>query len=57
MEWWSLLNNAGYKILLGKLSEEEFIQFKKSHLKEIESITMDGNLELNADSYFGLVNF
>jgi len=56
MEWWSLLNNAGYKGLIDKLNEEELTRFKKSHLKEIESIAMGSNLELNADSYFGLVH-
>ncbi len=55
MEWWSLLNNAGYKMLLDKLSKEKLIQFKKCHLKEIESIAVNGNLEFNADSYFALV--
>ncbi len=54
-EWWSLLNNAGYKSLLDQLSHKQLTQFKQEHLSEIEAITVDGVLELNTDTLFGVV--
>ncbi|MFK5892990.1 MAG: methyltransferase domain-containing protein [Pseudomonadota bacterium] len=54
-EWWSLLNSAGYKSLLDKLSYEQLIQFKLQHLGEIEEISVDGVIELNADTLFTVV--
>ncbi|RDH87557.1 MAG: hypothetical protein DIZ78_03020 [endosymbiont of Escarpia spicata] len=54
-EWWSLLNNAGYKSLLDQLNTEQFAQFKQEHLREIESISVDGVIELNTDTLFGVV--
>ena len=55
-EWWSLLNNAGYKSLLNQLSHEQLIQFKQEHLAEIEVSSDDGVLDLNTDTLFGLVH-
>lgn len=55
-EWWSLLNNAGYKSLLDQLNAEQLIRFKKEHLDEIESISVDGVIELNTDTLFGIVH-
>ncbi len=55
LEWWSLLNNAGYKGLIDQLSPEQLAQFKHDHLSEIEAITTDGCFELNADTWFALV--
>ncbi len=57
LEWWDLLNNAGYKGLIDQLSPEQFVQFKKDHLAEIEVITTNGRFELNADTWFALVQF
>lgn len=55
-EWWSLLNNTGYKSLLDQLSREQVTHFKQEHLAEIESIFIDGTIELNADTLFGVVH-
>ena len=55
-EWWSLLNNAGYKSLLDQLNCEQLIHFKQEHLAEIEAISIDGVIELNADTLFGVVH-
>ncbi|MES9942558.1 MAG: methyltransferase domain-containing protein [Candidatus Thiodiazotropha sp. 6PLUC2] len=55
-EWWSLLNNAGYKSLIDQLSPEQLVQFKQEHLKEIEKSLNRGVIELNADTLFGIVN-
>lgn len=54
-EWWSLLNNAGYKALLDQLSSEQLLCFKDDHLAEIESISVDGAIELNTDTLYGIV--
>lgn len=54
--WWSLLNNAGYKSLLDQLNHEQLLQFKRKHLGEIEAASDDETIELNADTLFGLVN-
>jgi ubiquinone/menaquinone biosynthesis C-methylase UbiE len=54
-EWWSLLNNAGYKSLLDQLSTEQLSCLERDHLSEVESISSDGVLTLNADTLFGLV--
>jgi ubiquinone/menaquinone biosynthesis C-methylase UbiE len=54
-DWWSLLNNAGYKSLLDQLTDEQLVQFKQEHLAEIESIGRDGLIELNTDTLFGIV--
>ncbi|QYZ66494.1 MAG: methyltransferase domain-containing protein [Gammaproteobacteria bacterium (ex Lamellibrachia satsuma)] len=55
-EWWSLLNNAGYKSLLDQLSHEQLIEFKQEHLAEIEAISVEGVIELNTDTLFGVVH-
>ena len=55
-QWWALLNNAGYKGLLNKLSEEQLNIFKQKHLEEIESISKDGLIELYADTLLGIVH-
>lgn len=54
-EWWSLLNNAGYKSLLDQLSHEQLVRFKNEHLAEIELSSIDGVIELNTDTLFGIV--
>lgn len=55
-EWWSLLNNAGYKSLLDQLSHEQLLLFKQEHLAEIESGSDNGVIALNADTLFGIVH-
>ncbi|MCU7918809.1 MAG: class I SAM-dependent methyltransferase [Candidatus Thiodiazotropha sp. (ex Epidulcina cf. delphinae)] len=55
-DWWSLLNNAGYKSLLDQLSYVQLQQFKEEHLIEIEELSCEGLIELNADTLFGVVN-
>jgi len=55
-EWWSLLNNAGYKSLLDQLSHEQLLLFKQAHLAEIKSGSDNGVIALNADTLFGIVN-
>ena len=54
-EWWSLLNNAGYKSLLDQLNHEQLRRFKNDHLKEIEEVSTEGSIELNADTLFAIV--
>jgi ubiquinone/menaquinone biosynthesis C-methylase UbiE len=54
-DWWSLLNNAGYKSLLNQLSSEQVQKFKEDHLIEIEALSTEGVIELNADTLFGIV--
>ncbi|MES9833664.1 MAG: methyltransferase domain-containing protein [Candidatus Thiodiazotropha sp. DIVDIV] len=54
-EWWSLLNNAGYKSLIDQLSPEQLVRFKQDHLDEIKKNSDDGCVELNADTLFGVV--
>jgi ubiquinone/menaquinone biosynthesis C-methylase UbiE len=54
-EWWSLLNNAGYKSLLDQLNSEQLARFKREHLSDIESVSSDDTLTLNTDTLFGMV--
>ncbi len=51
-DWWSLLNNAGYKSLIDQLGAEQLAQFKRAHLSEIAAISVDGVIDFNADSLF-----
>lgn len=55
-EWWALLNNAGYKSLLDQLTPEQLKKFKQEHLAEIDAVSNSGNIELNADTLFGIVS-
>ncbi len=54
-DWWALLNNAGYKSFLDQLDPQQLLQFKDEHLQEIEELSIDGIIELNADTLFGMV--
>ncbi|MBL3590566.1 MAG: methyltransferase domain-containing protein [gamma proteobacterium endosymbiont of Lamellibrachia anaximandri] len=55
-EWWSLLNTTGYKSLIDQLTDVQLTQFKQEHLWEIETISVDGVIELNVDTIFGVVH-
>ncbi len=55
-EWWSLLNNAGYKGLLDQLNKGQYKEFKQKHMEEINTIAIDGFLDLNSDTLFGVVD-
>ncbi len=54
-DWWSLLNNAGFKSLLDQLDERQLEQFKQDHLMEIEGLSDENGIELIADTMFGVV--
>ncbi len=54
-DWWALLNNAGYKSFLAQLDSKQLLRFKVEHLQEIEQLSVDGMVELNSDTLFGLV--
>jgi ubiquinone/menaquinone biosynthesis C-methylase UbiE len=55
-EWWELMNNTGYKGMLMELTSEAYEQVKQSYYEAMFNHSdMDGEVELNADSYFVVV--
>jgi ubiquinone/menaquinone biosynthesis C-methylase UbiE len=55
-EWWELLNNTGYKGMLMELSEEDYEKLRYAYYQAMfEHADMDGEVELNADSYYVVV--
>jgi ubiquinone/menaquinone biosynthesis C-methylase UbiE len=55
-DWWKLLNNTGFKGMLLELSEANFKAVKASFYKQMARISdSDGQVELNADSYFTVI--
>lgn len=56
-DWWALLNNAGYRGFLNQLSPEQLKTFKQDHLCEIKALSDNNTLTLNADSWFGIVEY
>ena len=51
--WWELMNNTGFKGMLMELSSDGFEAVKNSYYEKMLShADMDGEVELNADSYF-----
>ena len=55
-EWWELLNSAGYKALLDQVPSEKRSAFKRRHLEEVKSASVEGVIELNADSLYTIIN-
>lgn len=55
--WWRLFNNTGYKGMLMELSEEDYIRTKEEFYESMFNYAdMDGEIELNADTYFVIVS-
>jgi ubiquinone/menaquinone biosynthesis C-methylase UbiE len=54
-EWWSLLNSVNFKSLLSELDPQQLERFKQAHLKEIQELSNDATIELNADTFYSLV--
>jgi ubiquinone/menaquinone biosynthesis C-methylase UbiE len=54
-EWWNLLNSAGYKSLLDRLTPDQLAEFKTDHLAEIATLSNSGTIELNTDTLFCIV--
>jgi len=54
-DWWALLNNSGYKSFLDQLDSKQLLRFKGEHLQEIEELSIEGKIELNTDTFFGIV--
>ncbi len=54
-DWWSMLNNAGYKGLISALSPQQLKTFKSEHLKEVSSLATEQLLDFNADSYLTFI--
>ncbi|PVV09669.1 MAG: hypothetical protein B6D77_09570 [gamma proteobacterium symbiont of Ctena orbiculata] len=57
IEWWYLLNGAGFKSLLDQLDNKRLERFKKDHLAEIQGLSGATTIELNADSLYTVVTF
>jgi ubiquinone/menaquinone biosynthesis C-methylase UbiE len=55
-EWWSLVNSAGFKSLLDELDQQQLRRFKQTHLKDIEELSEDAAIELNADTLISVVS-
>ncbi len=49
-QWWELLNSAGYKTLLNKLSESQLESFKTKHLTDILKLSTDGSITLKVNT-------
>jgi hypothetical protein len=54
-EWWTLLNSAGFKMLIDQLSTQQSEELKERHLGELQEFSNGGNIELNVDSLHGVV--
>lgn len=55
--WWALMNNTGFKGMLMELSEEDYEAVKEKYYAQmLAHADMDGEIELNADSYFVTVS-
>ena len=55
-EWWELLNNTGFKGMLMELSSENYEQVKLEYYNAmLEYLDVNGEMELNADTYFVVV--
>lgn len=51
--WWDLFNNTGYKGMLMELSEENYEKCKEEFYTALfKHADMDGEVQLNADTYF-----
>ncbi|NOR55407.1 MAG: methyltransferase domain-containing protein [Sulfurovum sp.] len=56
-EWWALMNNTGFKGMLMELTSEDYETVKeKYYASMLAHADMDGEIELNADSYFVTVS-
>ena len=56
-EWWELLNNTGYKGMLMELTPEDYERVKEEYYAEMfKHADMDGEVELNADTYVSVVS-
>ncbi len=54
--WWELFNNTGYKGILMELGSENYEKVKEEYFASmVEYMDMDGEVELNADSFFVVV--
>jgi len=49
-QWWELLNSAGYKTLLNKLSESQLESFKTKHLHDIQELSTNGIITLEVNT-------
>lgn len=55
-EWWELLNNTGFKGMLMELSSENYELVKLEYYEAMrEHLDVNGEMELNADTYFVVV--
>jgi len=53
-EWWQLLNSTGYKGLLSQLGGN-YKEFELTYKKYLHSLSNDGSIEFNADSWITVV--
>lgn len=53
--WWDILNTTGYQGLLTKL-ENKYDEFELKYLKQLESISMNRQLDFNANSFICIVS-
>ena len=56
-DWWDLINSAAYKGLVNQLKEADRLDaFRQEHLSAIATLSGDGGIELNADSYYCVID-
>ncbi len=48
-EWWDVLWNAGFRSLLIKLPEDELLEFKEYHLKQVAALANEQGIWLDVD--------
>jgi SAM-dependent methyltransferase len=51
-EWWDIVWNAGYRRLVGQLSELERGRFKQEHLREVEALRTNDGIWLDVGVLF-----
>ena len=54
-QWWELLNSAGYKTLLNKLSDSQLESFKTKHLNDILRLSTNGIITLKVNTLVTIV--
>lgn len=55
-QWWDVVWNAGWRSLLNQLSEQEQIEFKKTHLEEIEQVIGSDGIWFNTEVLIAVGN-
>jgi ubiquinone/menaquinone biosynthesis C-methylase UbiE len=55
-QWWDVVWNAGWRSLLNQLSKQEQIEFKKTHLEEIEQVIGSDGIWFNTEVLIAVGN-